>query len=156
MKLIVAAVGARAPAWIQAGWEDYRRRLPRECPLVLHEVRAEPRKSGKTALQLMQAEAARLRASVPDHAYTIALDERGRDIDTHALSKHLASWRQHGRDVVFMIGGPDGLDAQIKQEADTCWKISSLTLPHPLVRVVLAEQLYRAWSLLNNHPYHRA
>lgn len=156
MKLIVAAVGNRPPGWVQQGWDDYRRRMPSDCPLILHSVRPEPRKSGKTALQMLRAEATRLRAIVPHGALTIALDEHGRDINTSDLSHTLSVWRQDGRAVVFFIGGPDGLDADLKQTASARWKLSSLTLPHPLVRIVLAEQLYRAWSLLANHPYHRA
>src|SRR5699024_6132778 len=156
MKLIVAAVSARAPSWIQEGWAEYSRRLPRACPLLLHEVRPAPRKSGKSPAQLMEAEAAGLRAVTPKGTFTIALDERGRDMSTADIGQQMAAWDQAGRDIVFLIGGPDGLHADIKTQADACWRLSSLTLPHPLVRIVLAEQLYRAWTMLNNHPYHRA
>jgi len=104
----------------------------------------------------MEAEAAGLRAVTPKGAFTIALDERGRDMSTADIGQQMAAWHQAGRDIVFLIGGPDGLHADIKTQADACWRLSSLTLPHPLVRIVLAEQLYRAWTMLNNHPYHRA
>lgn len=156
MKLIVAAVSGRPPDWVKQGWDDYCRRLPRDCSLVLRQVKPEPRNSGKTAVQIMQAEATRLKSIVPPGALTIALDEKGKDIDTAGLSRQLESWLQNGQDIVFFIGGPDGLDPALKRETNQTLKLSSLTLPHPLVRVILAEQLYRAWSLLNNHPYHRA
>lgn len=156
MRLIAAAVGTRPPAWIQQGWAEYARRLPRDCSLVLHEIRPASRKSGKSPEQLMHLEAQGLLAVVPRGAMTIALDENGQDMSTANLSQRMADWRHMGRDVVFFIGGADGLHSDIKNRADACWKLSSLTLPHPLVRVVLAEQMYRAWSMLANHPYHRA
>ena len=156
MKLHVLAVGTRMPAWVDAGWKEYARRLPADCALVLHEIRPEPRRSGKTAAQLMQAEAARLRAAIPAGALVIGLDERGRRRRTEDLARDLEDWRHDGRDRVFLIGGPDGLEPALKAEAHALWQLSDLTLPHPLVRIVLAEQIYRAWAIINNHPYHRA
>lgn len=156
MRLVVLAVGTRMPQWVQTGWQEYAQRLPADCSLELKEIKPEPRSSGKTAQQLMQAEAVRLQAALPPRALRFALDERGQDQTTAQLSARLADWRTQGRDVALIVGGPDGLDAQFKQQCDGLLRLSSLTLPHPLVRVLLAEQLYRAWAIMVNHPYHRA
>jgi len=156
MKLLVLAVGQRMPDWVNAGWRDYARRLPAEYALELREIKPEPRASGKTSAQLMQAEAARLRAALPPDAIIAALDEHGRDLTTATLAQQLQGWRDEARNVAFLIGGPDGLDEALKREAHARLRLSSLTLPHPMVRVLLAEQLYRAWSILTGHPYHRA
>ncbi|OZI61363.1 23S rRNA (pseudouridine(1915)-N(3))-methyltransferase RlmH [Bordetella genomosp. 11] len=156
MKLVVVAVGNRMPAWVQTAWDDYARRLPADCALELREIKPEPRTSGKTTAQMMAAEAKRIEAGAPPGALRIALDERGRDLTTAALAKTLEQWRAQGRDVALLVGGPDGLDATLKASCDGLIRLSSLTLPHPMVRVLLAEQLYRAWAILSNHPYHRA
>ncbi len=156
MKLIVAAVGTRMPDWVEAAWHDYARRMPPDCPLELKEIKPEPRNTGKTPAQMMQAEARRIEAAIPAGALRIALDERGKDLDTMSLARELEKWRAGGQDVVFLIGGPDGLDAELKQQCQGRLRLSSLTLPHPMVRVVLSEQLYRAWAILSGHPYHRA
>ncbi|MFC4276986.1 23S rRNA (pseudouridine(1915)-N(3))-methyltransferase RlmH [Achromobacter aloeverae] len=156
MKLIIAAVGNRMPAWVETAWDDYARRMPPDCALELREIKPEPRTSGKTPVQMMAAEARRIDAALPPQALRIALDERGRDLTTMALSQTLEQWRAGGRDVAFLVGGPDGLDAALKASCASQIRLSSLTLPHPMVRVVLAEQLYRAWAILTNHPYHRA
>ncbi|AUL47064.1 23S rRNA (pseudouridine(1915)-N(3))-methyltransferase RlmH [Bordetella trematum] len=156
MKLIVAAVGTRMPDWVLTAWDDYAKRLPADCALELREIKPEPRTSGKTPAQMMAAEARRIEAALPAGARRIALDERGRDLTTMALSQQLEKWRGDGRDVALLVGGPDGLDAGLKASCDGLIRLSSLTLPHPMVRVLLAEQLYRAWAILNNHPYHRA
>ncbi|AZR93865.1 23S rRNA (pseudouridine(1915)-N(3))-methyltransferase RlmH [Bordetella trematum] len=156
MKLIVAAVGTRMPEWVLTAWDDYAKRLPADCALELREIKPEPRTSGKTPAQMMAAEARRIEAALPAGARRIALDERGRDLTTMALSQQLEKWRGDGRDVALLVGGPDGLDAGLKASCDGLIRLSSLTLPHPMVRVLLAEQLYRAWAILNNHPYHRA
>lgn len=156
MKLIVVAVGMRMPDWVESAWRDYARRLPSDCSLELKEIKPEPRTSGKTPAQLMQAEARRIEAAISPQAYRIALDERGKDLDTMALASELEKWRQGGQDIAFLIGGPDGLDPHLKNSCNSRLRLSSLTLPHPMVRVVLAEQLYRAWAIMTNHPYHRA
>lgn len=156
MKLIVIAVGVRMPDWVQTAWQDYAKRLPTDCALELKEIKPEPRTSGKTASQMMLAEARRIEAAIPLGALRIALDERGKAITTVDLSRQLEDWRAGGRDIVFLIGGPDGLDSTLKQSSHGLLRLSSLTLPHPMVRVVLAEQLYRAWAIMTNHPYHRA
>jgi len=155
MKLIIAAVGTRMPGWVEEGFREFAKRLPRDCPLELLEVKAEPRTTGKTPAAMMAAEAERLRAALPQRRRLVVLDERGDDISTRQLSQRLARWMEGGDDVAFVIGGPDGLDPALKQEAHEKLRLSSLTLPHAMVRPLLAEALYRAWSLLNNHPYHR-
>ena len=155
MKLVVVAVGTRMPAWIEEGWRDFSRRMPRELPMELVEVKAEPRTSGKPVPALLAAEESRLRQVVPSGCRRIVLDERGRDLTTRALADRLEAWMGDGRDAAFLIGGPDGLASALKEEADEALRLSSLTLPHALVRVLLAEALYRAASLLKGHPYHR-
>jgi 23S rRNA (pseudouridine1915-N3)-methyltransferase len=156
LKLIVAAVGQRMPDWVTTAWNDYAKRMPPDWALELREIRPEPRTSGKTPSQMMAAEARRIDSVLPHGVLRVALDERGKDTTTEALAATLEKWRAEGCDIAFLVGGPDGLDAQLKQSCRAQLRLSSLTLPHPMVRVVLAEQLYRAWSILANHPYHRA
>lgn len=151
----MAAVGTRMPAWVDAGYSEYAKRMPREMPLTLVEIKPEPRSSGKPAAALMAAEATRLRAALPPRCRRVVLDERGADLTTRALADRLESWGREGDDVAFVIGGPDGLDPAFKQEADESMRLSSLTLPHGLARVILAEAVYRAASLAKGHPYHR-
>jgi 23S rRNA (pseudouridine1915-N3)-methyltransferase len=152
---MVAAVGNRMPGWVDAGFAEYAKRMPRESLLELVAVKAEPRSSGKPVQALMAAEAARLQAVLPAGCRRVALDEHGDDISTKTLAARLADWARRGDDVAFLIGGPDGLDADLKAKAHESIRLSSLTLPHALVRVILAEALYRAASLLRGHPYHR-
>lgn len=156
MKLIVIAVGQRMPDWVEQGWQEYTRRMPQDCAIELREIKAEPRTSGKTPAQMMQAEAKRIEAAIPAQAMRIALDERGKDLTTVKLAQELERWRSSGQDIAILVGGPDGLDAALKQSCHGMLRLSSLTLPHPLVRIFLAEQLYRAWSVMTGHPYHRA
>lgn len=156
MRLIIAAVGQRMPDWVNAGFDEFARRMPRDCPLQLIEVKAEPRNTGKTVPAMMAAEAERLKAALPARCRKVILDERGSDLTTMALAERLKGWLNGGSDVALLIGGPDGLDPELKASADESLRLSSLTLPHALVRPLLAEALYRAWSVLNNHPYHRA
>ncbi|MDD5250219.1 MAG: 23S rRNA (pseudouridine(1915)-N(3))-methyltransferase RlmH [Rhodocyclaceae bacterium] len=155
MKLLVAAVGTRMPGWVDAGFAEYAKRMPREMPLLLTEVKPEPRSSGKPVATLTKAEAERLSAALPARCRRVILDERGSDLTTRALAERLACWAAAGDDVAFLIGGPDGLDASVKSAADEMLRLSSLTLPHGMARVVLAEALYRAASLMKGHPYHR-
>lgn len=155
MRLIVAAVGTRMPGWVNQGFDEFARRMPRDCALSLIEVKAEPRTTGKTVEAMMAAEAARLEAALPARCRRVILDERGADLTTRKLSDRLAHWLEGGEDVAFLIGGPDGLAPELKASAHETLRLSSLTLPHALVRPLLAEALYRAWSLLQNHPYHR-
>lgn len=156
MKLIIVAVGNRMPSWVQEAFADYAKRLPADTALELREVKPEARTTGKTPAQMMALEARRIEGALPSGCLRIALDERGRDLTTMALSGWMDEWRGDGRDVAFIIGGADGLDADLKSSCDRLMRLSSLTLPHAMVRVLLAEQLYRAWAILHNHPYHRA
>ncbi|MCX4193218.1 23S rRNA (pseudouridine(1915)-N(3))-methyltransferase RlmH [Methylophaga sp. OBS1] len=156
MKINLVAVGNKMPDWVTQGFEEYSRRLPRECTLQLQEIT--PAKRGKTAQaeQWKKDEAVRILSAIPDNHYVIALEVDGKSWSTQSLSQQMQSWLSDGRDVTLLVGGPDGLDSSCLQRADQKWSLSPLTLPHPLVRIVLAEQLYRAWTILQNHPYHRA
>jgi len=156
MKLIVAAVSARPPDWVVAGWTDYAKRMPRELPLELLEIKPEPRTTGRTAEVMMALEAARIDSQLPAGCRRVALDERGDAPTTRQLAERLTQWMASGDDVAFIVGGPDGLDPRIKKSAHETMRLSSLTLPHALVRVILAEALYRAASVIKGHPYHRA
>lgn len=155
MQLIIAAVGHKMPAWIEDGFGEYAKRMPPECRIHLKEIKPVERSGSKTAETVMALERAKIEAAMPKGARIVALDERGKDLTTMQLSQLLTQWQQDGRDVTFVIGGADGLDAGFKASADMLVRISSLTLPHGMVRVLLAEQLYRAWSITQNHPYHR-
>lgn len=154
MKIRVVALGHRMPGWVNAGWNDYARRLPREFVLELVELKPEPRDRGKAVAQVLATEAARIDTACRD-AHVVALDERGAAWTTRLLADHLARWRDAARTVAFVIGSADGLDPAVKQRAAAVVALSALTLPHGLVRVLVAEQLYRAASLLAGHPYHR-
>jgi len=154
MKLWLVAVGQRQPAWCDAAYDDFAKRFPPEMRLELKAVKAEPRGS-KTAAQLMAAEAARIEAALPRGVRRVVLDEHGDRQTTRQLSERMKAWLHDGRDVGLLIGGPDGLDPALKATADDALRLSDLTLPHAFVRVLLAEALYRAWTLSINHPYHR-
>ncbi len=154
MRLVLAAVGQRQPAWAEAAYADFAKRFPPELRLELKAVKAEPRGS-KTAEQLMAAEAVRLEAACPKGAQRIVFDERGERVTTVQLAQRLAAWMRDGRDVALLVGGPDGLAAGLKASADETLRLSDLTLPHAFVRVLLAEALYRAWTVMVHHPYHR-
>lgn len=156
MQLIIAAVGHKMPPWINAGFGEYAKRMPPECRIHLKEIKPVERSASKTAEVAMALERTRIESVLPKAARVVALDERGKDLTSIQLSQHLAQWRQDGCDAAFVIGGADGLDAGFKEGADNLIRISSLTLPHGMVRLLLAEALYRAWSILQNHPYHRA
>jgi 23S rRNA (pseudouridine1915-N3)-methyltransferase len=155
LKLLIVAVGQRMPGWVDAGFADYARRMPREMRLTLTAIRPEPRESSTAVERLREAEARRIRSAIPAGALKVVLDESGRTCSTKALVERCRAWQMEGRDVAFIVGGPDGLADGIRREANWLWSLSPLTLPHGLVRVVLAEQLYRASSILKNHPYHR-
>lgn len=158
MRLLLVAVGSRQPAWAVAAFDDYARRFPPELRLELKAVKAEPRGSGRGVAALLAAERARIEAALGaagKGARRIVLDEHGERVDTAALARRLQSWREAGRDAALLVGGPDGLDPALKAGADETLRLSDLTLPHAFVRVLLAEALYRAWSLAAGHPYHR-
>ena len=155
MRLLVVAVGTRLPDWMNAGFAEYAKRMPRELVIELIEIKPEPRSSGKPVEAMMAAEAKRIEAALPARCRRVILDERGDAPDTKMLAARLEQWQGEGDDVTFIIGGPDGLDAPLKNSAHERIRLSSLTLPHGLARVVLAEALYRAHSLQKGHPYHR-
>ena len=156
MKIYVIAVGAKMPDWVNIAWDDYAKRLPPEWTVVLKEIKPEPRTTGKTVAQMMAAEAKRLEAAIPADALRVALDERGKDLSTQQFSETLQAWLHASQPIAILIGGPDGLDPILKASCAQLLRLSSMTMPHPLVRVVLIEQIYRGWSILVNHPYHRA
>jgi 23S rRNA (pseudouridine1915-N3)-methyltransferase len=155
MQLVIAAVGNKMPGWIETGFSEYTKRMPPECRVLLKEIKPVERSGSKTAETVMALERVKIEAALPKGALIVALDEHGKDLSSVQLSGYLTQWQQGGRDVALVIGGADGLDAGFKAGADLLIRISSLTLPHGMVRVLLAEQLYRAWSITQNHPYHR-
>ncbi len=155
MRLVLVAVGQRQPAWADAAYEDFAKRFPPELKLELKAVKAEPRTSGKTAEQMMVAEATRIEAAIPKGARRIILDERGERRTSMQLAERLKLWMGEGRDAALIIGGPDGLSPALKSTADETLRLSDLTLPHAFARVLLAEGLYRAWTVMTGHPYHR-
>ena len=154
MRLTIVAVGQKVPDWAQAAYDDYAKRFPPELKVELKAVKTEPRAS-KTLENLLLAERGRSEAAMSKGVRVVALDERGTAVTTVALAERLKSWQLSGDDVAIVIGGPDGLDADFKKSAHERLRLSDLTLPHAMVRVLLIEQLYRAWSITINHPYHR-
>lgn len=154
MKLLVVAVGQRVPDWAQTAWNDYAKRFPPELRVELKAVKTEPR--GSRALEtLLAAERQRIEAAIPRGTRVVALDERGTSLTTQALARRLKDWQLGGDDVALVIGGPDGLEPAFREAAHERIRLSDLTLPHAMARVLLVEQLYRAWSINNHHPYHR-
>jgi len=153
--LHLIAVGKRMPAWIKEGFAEYNKRLPAELRLNLIEITPAVRGKSDSIKKAIMEENRRIRAAIPKNSLVVAIDEKGRQFNSIQLSKKIASWLQQGRDVSFVIGGADGLDDDFKKSADEIWSLSPMTLPHALVRVIVAEQIYRAWSILKNHPYHR-
>jgi 23S rRNA (pseudouridine1915-N3)-methyltransferase len=155
MRFLVVAVGIRPPRWVQDAFVEYAQRFPRRARLELIEIRPEQRSAARSVSQLLAGEAKRIEAALPASCRRVVCDERGRDITTTALAKLAAGWVAESRDVAFLVGGPDGLDSRLKATAELTLRLSSLTLPHALVRVLVAEQLYRVLTILDNHPYHR-
>ncbi len=155
MRLLMLAVGHRPPAWADTAYADYAKRFPPELRLDWKPVKAEARSGGRTPAQMMAAEALRIEAACPKGVRRVVLDERGSRLTTLQLSERLRHWMGDGRDVALIVGGPDGLDPALKASGDETLRLSDLTLPHAFVRVLLAEALYRAWSLGVGHPYHR-
>ena len=154
MKLLIVAVGQRVPDWAQTAWDDYAKRFPHEIKIELKAVKTEPRAS-KTLESIYAAERTRIEAAIPKGCKTVVLDERGTALTTLALAQRLKAWQEGGTDVALVIGGPDGTDPALRQAASERIRLSDLTLPHAFARVLLIEQLYRAWSVNANHPYHR-
>ena len=156
MQVTVIAVGHRMPDWIEAGYREYAKRMPPEWHFGLKELKPVDRSGSKTARTVMASEAVKILSAIPRNARIIALDEHGKDLSTVQLASNMKQWQQDGSDIVFIIGGADGLDPDLKKKADMLLRLSSLTLPHGMVRILLTEQLYRASTILQNHPYHRS
>lgn len=155
MKISVVAVGLKIPKWADEACEDYLHRFPSDWKVELKTVKAEDRNK-RTIPKVMQTEAERIRAALPKDAIKVIMDERGADPTSTKLAQQINRWSDQGRPIAFIIGGADGIDPGLKAEADFTLRLSSLTLPHAMARVLLVEQIYRSWSLLHNHPYHRA
>ena len=155
MHIHLIAVGDKMPRWVQQGYSEYAKRLPAECALRLVEISAGRRGKNADIARTVRDESKRILAAVPKGATVVALEVGGRSWSTAQLARQLGDWMGRGQDLALLVGGPDGLGEAARQAARQHWSLSPLTLPHPLVRVVLAEQLYRAWSILRNHPYHR-
>lgn len=155
MKITLLAVGTRMPRWVDEAFNDYAKRFGRDVSIELKEIKPEKRGGGITAEKGIAAEHARLVAALPPRARLVVLDERGKALTSHALADTMKQWLGDGRDIAIVIGGADGLADELKQRADLLLQLSAMTLPHGMVRVLLVEQLYRALSILNNHPYHR-
>jgi 23S rRNA (pseudouridine1915-N3)-methyltransferase len=155
LKLRIIAIGHKMPVWIETGYAEYARRMPADAQFELIEIKPEKRAAGSSTSRIQKNEADRITSALPDQAMLIALDERGRQFTTAELAEYLSRWMQDGVQPCFVIGGADGLDASLKARADLLFGLSRLTLPHGLARVMLAEQLYRAVSMLKGHPYHR-
>ena len=156
MHIDLVAVGTKAPAWVKEGYKEYALRMPRECSLNLLEIPSGTRtRAAGTGARAIEQESGRMLAAVPQRNIVVALEESGLAWSTRALAKRLEHWMQSGQNVSLLVGGPDGLSDACRSRADQRWSLSPLTLPHMLVRVVVAEQLYRAWTVLVGHPYHR-
>lgn len=155
MKLYLIAVGIHMPSWISEGFKDYQKRLLHPCKLDLISIAASKRNKNSNVVQLVAAEEKKILAAIPKQSKKIALDEKGKLWTTRQLAYKLQQWHSDSQDISFLIGGPDGLGIKCLDSAEHIWSLSPLTLPHMLVRIIVAEQLYRAWSLLKNHPYHR-
>lgn len=155
MKSSLVAVGKRMPGWVDEGFKEYNKRLPKD--LRLHLIEVPPVNSSKPGSErnIIKEEDKRIRAAIPNRSLVIVLDDNGKHFTSLKLARNLEDWRKSGRDITFVVGGADGLHDRFIQEADLIWSLSGLTLPHTLVRIVLAEQIYRAWSITQNHPYHR-
>jgi len=155
MKIQIIAIGKKMPDWVQTGCDEYLKRLSNDIAISFKELPLAQRGKNTPAALSIEKEGQQMLAAIPDQHFVVALDSRGKQWSTEQLSERLADWRMQGRDMSLLIGGPDGLSKACLTRADITWSLSALTLPHPLVRVLLVEQLYRAWSILNNHPYHK-
>lgn len=155
MEMVLIAIGGKQPVWVNQGYAEYAKRLPRNCALRLVEIPLPKRPKNADPTPFIAREGEKMLAAIPAGARVVALDERGKAWSSRELSARLEDWMQDGRDVALLIGGPDGLAPACKARADEVWSLSPLTLPHGLARILVAEQLYRAWTLVSGHPYHR-
>lgn len=155
MQIHLIAVGHKMPKWVTEGYQEFSRRLPSECSLKLVEIAPGHRSKNSDIKRAIQDESAKMLAAIPKNAKVVALDERGKPWATRQLATQLEGWMFDGRDVALLVGGPDGLSDECRSRAEQQWSLSPLTLPHAMVRVLLSEQIYRAWSVIKGHPYHR-
>ena len=156
MQIYLISVGNKMPDWVSDGYREYARRMPRECQLQLIELPPAQRSKTTNLERAIEEEGQRIIKAIPNNCDIIALDVNGKNHSTESLAKLMETWLHSGRDIALLIGGADGLSNSCLSQANSKWSLSKLTFPHPLVRVIVAEQIYRAWSLMNNHPYHRA
>ncbi|HAI96313.1 MAG: 23S rRNA (pseudouridine(1915)-N(3))-methyltransferase RlmH [Cycloclasticus sp.] len=155
MKLKILAVGQKMPGWVAAGYQEYAKRMPRECSIETIEIPPAKRTKQSQLNKIKETEGKKILSLIKENDYVVALEVKGKAWSTADLAKKLSAWQGINPSIIFLIGGPDGLSADCLNRANEQWCLSPLTFPHPLVRVILAEQLYRGWSLMNNHPYHR-
>jgi 23S rRNA (pseudouridine1915-N3)-methyltransferase len=155
MQIHLVSVGNNMPSWVQQGFAEYAKRLPRECELVLKEIPAGKRGKNADVARIVKEEGDKMLSALPPRAHIVTLDIPGKPWTTPDLAVNLKNWLESGQNIALLIGGPEGLADAVKERANQSWSLSNLTLPHPMVRIVVAEQIYRAWSILNNHPYHR-
>ena len=155
MKLKILAVGKKMPSWVSHGYQEYAKRMPRECSLEMIEIPPAKRTKQSNVSKVVELEGKKILSMIKDVDYVVALEVKGKQWSTEELANKLSAWQGVQPSIIFIIGGADGLSAECLKRANEQWCLSALTFPHPLVRVVLAEQLYRGWSLMNNHPYHR-
>ena len=156
MKIHIIAVGKKQPDWVNRGFQEYIKRLNQEVTIQLKEIVAVTHYKNMTANEIKQKEACKIRSAIPRHTLLIVLDEQGKSLTSENLASEMQQWQDSGQDVSLVIGGAEGLEKKLIDEADNCWSLSTFTLPHGLVRILLAEQIYRAWSILKCHPYHRS
>ncbi|MGZ8161709.1 MAG: 23S rRNA (pseudouridine(1915)-N(3))-methyltransferase RlmH [Methylobacter sp.] len=155
MQINLISVGNRMPGWVQQGYEEYAKRLPRECELVLKEIAPGKRGKNSDVVRIVKEEGERMIAAIPQGGHVVILDIPGKPWTTPELAQAMKRWLESGQNIALLVGGPEGLPDFVKQTARESWSLSKLTFPHPMVRILVAEQLYRAWSILHNHPYHR-
>ncbi|MGB1009739.1 MAG: 23S rRNA (pseudouridine(1915)-N(3))-methyltransferase RlmH [Thiolinea sp.] len=155
MRIHLLAVGTKMPAWVATASNEYASRMPPHCQLLIREIPQEKRSKNSDLQRIRNMEGEKILAAIPSGARVIALDVQGKSWSTEQLSGQLDNWMQSGQDIALLVGGPEGLSADCLQRADARWSLSALTFPHPLVRIIVTEQLFRAWSILSNHPYHR-
>ncbi|MCF7971331.1 MAG: 23S rRNA (pseudouridine(1915)-N(3))-methyltransferase RlmH [Methylococcaceae bacterium] len=155
MQIHLITIGQKMPGWVKQGYDEYAKRMPRECELILKEIPAGKRGKNSDVNRIVRDEGERMLAALPKSCLIVTLDIPGKPWTTPNVSEAMRDWLDSGQDIALLIGGPEGLADSVKQAANQSWSLSKLTLPHPLVRIVVAEQIYRAWSIINNHPYHR-
>ncbi|WMS86562.1 23S rRNA (pseudouridine(1915)-N(3))-methyltransferase RlmH [Pleionea litopenaei] len=155
MIIRLIAVGQKMPSWVEAGYQEYARRMPRECRLELIEINAAKRGKQADIARIMAKEAEAISQAIQSSDWVVALDVEGKSWSTPQLAQQMTRWQDMGRNIALLVGGPEGLTPELRQQANQKWSLSGLTLPHPLVRIVVAEALYRAWTVTVNHPYHR-